>query len=289
VPQTTGLSLPRENIGEVASWGYDGSIGWREQLASDVSYDVTFNFGHARNRVNYWDEPPGAPPWQRSTGHPMCVSVSSCPAGGLLYKAIGIFKDSSDFARYCHRSDARLGDIIFADINGDCKINADDRIRIDQNGDPTYTLGLRLAAQVKRFDVSVFFHGALDAVQYFITESGEIGNFTQDFAANRWTPQNPTATGPRAFNRQEEYWVSNANTYFLRDASYIRLKSVEVGYHLSPRLAAGLGLHDVRMYANGYNLLLLDRFKVVDPETRDQNGQYYPQQRVFNVGASVTF
>ena len=289
VPQTAAIPLPRQNIGQVSSWGYDGSIGWREQLAGDVSYDVTFNFGHSRNRIDYWDEPPGAPPWQRSTGHPMCVSVTSCPAGGLLYKAIGVFKDSAAVANYPHWPGARPGDIIFEDVNHDGVIDANDRIRIDQNGDPTYTLGLRLGAQVKKFDLTLFFQGALNAVQYFITESGDIGNFTQDFAANRWTPANPNATGPRAFNRQEEYWVSNWNTYFLRDASYIRLKSVEAGYHLPARVAADLGLHDVRLYASGYNLLLLDRFQVVDPETRDSNGQYYPQQRVFNLGASVTF
>jgi len=75
----------------------------------------------------------------------------------------------------------------------------------------------------------------------------------------------------------------------LRDASFIRLKSVEVGYHLPTHLAAGLGVHDVRVYASGYNLLLWDRFAVVDPETRDSQGQYYPQQRVFNAGASLTF
>ena len=289
VPQTAGLSLPRENIGQVSSWGYDGSLGWREQLASDVSYDVTFNFGHARNRIDYWDEPPGLPPWQRSTGMPMCVSVSSCPSSdGLLYVAIGVFKDSAALA-YPHKAGARPGDIIFKDVNGDGVIDARDRVRTDKTGDPAYTLGLRLGAQVKQFDLTVFFQGAFDAVQYFITESGEIGNFTQDFAANRWTPTNPNAPGPRAFNRQEEYWVSNPNTYFLRDASYIRLKSVEAGYHLPAHLAAGLGVRDVRVYASGYNLLLLDRFQVVDPETRDSNGQYYPQQRVFNLGASVTF
>ena len=218
-----------------------------------------------------------------------CVSVTSCPAGGVLYKAIGIFKDSAAVANYPHWPGARPGDIIFEDVNHDGVIDANDRIRIDQNGDPTYTLGLRVGAQVKKFDLTLFFQGALNAVQYFITESGDIGNFTQDFAANRWTPQNPNAPGPRAFNRQEEYWVSNWNTYFLRDASYIRLKSVEAGYHLPARVAADLGLHDVRLYASGYNLLLLDRFQVVDPETRDSNGQYYPQQRVFNLGASVTF
>jgi len=289
VPQTAGLSLPRENIGQVSSWGYDGSLGWREQLASDVSYDVTFNFGHARNRIDYWDEPPGLPPWQRSTGMPMCVSVTSCPSSdGLLYVAIGVFKDSAAL-QYPHKPGARPGDIIFKDVNGDGVIDARDRVRTDKTGDPAYTLGLRLGAQVKQFDATVFFQGAFDAVQYFITESGDIGNFTQDFAANRWTPTNPNAPGPRAFNRQEEYWVSNPNTYFLRDASYIRLKSVEIGYHPPARLAAGLGVRDVRLYASGYNLLLLDRFQVVDPETRDSNGQYYPQQRVFNLGASVTF
>jgi TonB-linked SusC/RagA family outer membrane protein len=296
VPQTAGISLPRENIGQVSSWGYDGSITWREQVARDVSYDVTFNFGHARNQIDYWDEPPGAPPWQRSTGHPMCVSVSSCPSTlgpsdqwGLLYHAIGIFKDSAAVAAYPHWAGAKPGDIIFEDVNGDGKINANDRIRTDKTGDPLYTLGLRLGAQVKQFDITVFFQGALDAWQYFITESGDIGNYTAEFAANRWTPSNPNATGPRTFNRQDEYWVSNPNTYFLRDASYLRLKSVEAGYHLPTSLAAGLGLHDVRVYASGYNLLLLDRFQVVDPETRDSNGQYYPQQRVFNLGASVTF
>jgi len=69
----------------------------------------------------------------------------------------------------------------------------------------------------------------------------------------------------------------------------VRLKSVEVGYHVPSRVAARFGLRDVRVYANGYNLLLVDQFKVVDPETRDTNGQYYPQQRVFNLGASVMF
>ena len=287
VPQTAGLSLPRENIGQVSSWGYDGSIGWRDDRAGGVSYDVTFNFGHARNRVDYWDEPPGAPLWQRSTGRPMCVSVSSCP--GLLYKAIGIFRDSAEVASRPHWAGARPGDIVFADIDGNGVIDARDRIRIDQTGDPAYTFGLKLGAQVSRFDATVFFQGAFDAVQYFLTESGDIGNYTAEFAAERWTPQNPDAPGPRAFNRQDEYWISNANTYFLRDASYVRLKSLEVGYHFPSRLTGRLGLRDVRVYANGYNLLLLDRFKVVDPETRDTNGQYYPQQRVFNFGASVMF
>jgi len=296
VPQTAAIPLPRENIGVVANSGYDGSITWRQQMANDVSFQVTFNGGYAHNKILFWDEPPGAPPWQVATGHPMnCPNQANqrCDprAAGMYYVAIGIFKDSAAVANYPHWAGARPGDIIFQDVNGDGKIDANDMVRIDKTGDPTFTGGLRLAAQVKSFDVSVFFHAAFDAVQYFRTESGDIGNFTQEYAQNRWTPDNPNAPGPRTFNRQDEYWVApqNPNTYFLRDASFIRLKSVEVGYHLPAHLAAGLGVHDVRVYASGYNLLLWDRFGVVDPETRDSQGQYYPQQRAINLGASVTF
>jgi len=210
-------------------------------------------------------------------------------AAGMYYVAIGIFKDSAAVANYPHWAGARPGDIIFRDVNGDGKIDANDMVRIDKTGDPTFTGGLRLAAQVKSFDVSVFFHAAFDAVQYFRTESGDIGNFTQEYAQNRWTPENPDAPGPRTYNRTDEYWVANANTYFLRDASFIRLKSVDVGYHLPTHVAAALGVHDVRVYASGYNLLLWDKFQILDPETRDNQGQYYPQQRVFNAGASLTF
>src|SRR6266550_6851515 len=281
VPQTAAIPLPRENIGVVANQGYDGSITWQQQVASDVSFQVSLNGGYAQNKILFWDEPPGAPPWQRSTGYQMST--------GLYYKAIGVFRDSAAVANYPHWAGARPGDLIFQDVDHNDTLDARDRIRINANGDPKFTGGLRLAAQLKNFDVSVFFHAAFDAVQYFRTESGEIGNFTAEYAQNRWTPENPDAPGPRTYNRTDEYWVANANTYFLRDASFIRLKSVDVGYHLPAHVAAAVGVHDVRLYANGYNLHLWDKFQILDAETRDNQGQYYPQQRVFNAGASLTF
>ena len=281
VPQTTGLSLPRENIGKVRSWGYDGSITWRQQFSDGVSYYITFNGGYAQNKILFWDESPGAPPWQRSTGYRMNT--------GLFYKAIGVFKDQTAVDAYPHMPGARPGDVIFADINGDGAITADDRIRINKNGDPTFTGGLQLGAQVKRLDVSLFFQGAFDAVQYWRTQSGDIGNYFEEFARNRWTPDHPTDEYPRAFNREEEYWISNNNTYFLRDASFIRLKTVEIGYRLPHHLTSGLRLQDLRVYASGFNVLTWDKLKLLDPEARTDNGAYYTQQRVFNVGASVTF
>ncbi len=290
VPQTAALPLPRENIGRVASWGYDGSITWRQQFSGGVSYDVTFNGGYAQNKVEFWDEAPGAPAWQRSTGYRMCIpGTQACPNGGLYYQAIGVFKDQAAVDAYPHVAGARPGDIIFADIDGDGKITANDRIRINKTGDPTVTVGLRLGAQLRSVDVAVFFQGAFDAVQYWRTQSGDIGNYYEEFAANRWTPEHPTDRYPRAFNREEEYWISNDNTYFLRDASYIRLKTVEIGYRVPSRLTSSVRLRDLRLYASGFNVVTWDKFKLLDPEARSQNGAYYTQQRVINVGASVNF
>jgi TonB-linked SusC/RagA family outer membrane protein len=281
VPRTTGLSLPRENIGEVASWGYDGSVTWRQEVSSDASFDLTFNGGYAQNKINFWDEAPGAPEWQRSTGSRMST--------GLYYRAIGVFKDQAAVDAYPHWNNARPGDIIFEDYNKDGVINSDDRVRINKNGDPTFTGGLTLDGQVKNFDLTVFLQGAAGAMQYLETESGDIGNFTQSFAENRWTPDNPDASGPRTYNRQDEYWVSNNNTYFYRSTDYLRLKTVELGYRVPNRLTSSLGMDNLRVYVSGFNLATWDSFKEADPESRNSSGQYYPQARVFNIGTSLAF
>lgn len=281
VPQTTGLSLPRENIGQVESWGYDGSLMWREAVAPEISYDITLNFGYAQNRIKYWDEPPGAPDYQKSTGHKMNT--------GLYYRAIGVFEDSAALEAYPHWPGAMPGDIIFEDVNGDNEITSDDRVRINKNGEPTWTGGLTLGAQVKDFDVTAFFQGAWGAVQYLETESGDIGNYLKDYADKRWRPGAPNDKHPRAYNRQDEYWVSNNNTYFLRSTDYVRLKTLELGYRVPDSVLDQLGMSNLRLYVSGFNLVTWDKFKLMDPEARSSSGQYYPQKRVFNIGASATF
>src|SRR5690625_7110190 len=81
-----------QNIGEVRSWGYEGSVSWFDQANSDFSYGATFNLSYATNEIKYWDEPPGAPKWQRSTGHPMNT--------GLYYRSIGVFESWEDVENY---------------------------------------------------------------------------------------------------------------------------------------------------------------------------------------------
>lgn len=289
VPQTSGLTLPRENIGEVRSWGYDGSITYRNNVGNEFFYDVTLNGTYALNEIKFWDEAPGAPEWQKSTGHPMFTD--------LYYIADGIYQNQEQIDNSPHWNGARPGDVIFKDINGDGEITADDRKRIDKTDVPKFTGGFELAGSYKAFDFTVFFQGATGAVVYTQTESGEIGNFRADFADNRWIgdldgdgePDRPSTTDPRVWNRGDEYWASNANTYFLEETDYVRLKTVELGYNLPDDILEKVGMRDMRIYTNAFNLLTLSKIKFMDPEAGSGSGQYYPQKRVVNVGLSVSF
>ncbi|MCW9706414.1 SusC/RagA family TonB-linked outer membrane protein [Fodinibius salsisoli] len=296
IPQTSGLSLPEENIGEVSSYGVDGSINWSDQVNEDLIYNISLNAGWATNEINYWDEPAGAPEWQQSTGSKMDT--------GLFYVADGIFQNEADIDEYGaywagDRDAVRPGDIKFKDIDGDGEITADDRVRSDRNDVPEWTGGITFQASYKQFDFTAFFQGAAGASQYIQTESGDFGNYFNQFAQKRWRPdpdnammQHPDqdhAEGPRAFQRTEEYWIANGNTYFFRNTDYVRLKTLEIGYNMPTNLTSRLGMQNMRIYLNGFNLFTWDSFGLMDPETQNGAGSYYPQKRVINAGISLTF
>ena len=283
VPTSSGLEglLPRENIGEVSNKGFDFSIGYNDKIGN-LTYQVNLNGGKQKNRIDFWDEPPGAPDYQRSTGRPI--------GSGLYYNAIGIFRDQSAIDKYPHISNAKPGDIIFEDYNGDGKIDANDRVRYDKSDMPTFTGGLGFNLQYQGFDLSTLFQAATGAVRYISTESGEIGNFLQSFAEERWTPANPDAPGPRTFNRSNEYWVARGNTFWLRKTDYVRLKNIELGYSIPARFAGRAGMQNLRVYVNAFNLLTYSPdMKEFDPELGTGSGQGYPLQKIVNFGLSLTF
>jgi len=291
VPQTTGLTLPAENIGKVDNRGFDFKFDWNDKIGRDLIYSVSVNGGYAKNKIKYWDEAPGAPEWQKSTGHPMETS--------LYYIYDGVFKDWNEINDperpvYDITNDdgLRPGDMKFKDLDGDDKITADDQKRFDKNRQPTLTGGVNLFVQYKGFDLTLLFQGATGSWGRFFTESGTIGNYTKDFAKHHWTAANPSSTDPRAFDRNGEYWGGgNAanNTYWMQKTNYLRLKNFEIGYSLPKSLLAPTGISNFRIYANGLNLFTITPAKDVDPESTSDSGQYYPQARVVNFGFSLTF
>ncbi len=147
-----------------------------------------------------------------------------------------------------------------------------------------------MALQYKGFDFSALVQMATGAIQYINTESGEIGNFLQDFANNRWTPQNINSSGPRTFNRGNEYWVGNGNTYWVHKTDYGRLKNIELGYSIPANILSRVSIQRLRVYINAYNLITVSPdLKDFDPELGPGSGQGYPLQKIINVGLSLTF
>jgi hypothetical protein len=136
------------------------------------------------------------------------------------------------------------------------------------------------------------FQGATGGLLFFGTESGTIGNYLKYSYDHRWTVENPSSSDPRLANRGNTYYSSGgfgANTYWLRSSNYLRLKNVELAYNVPAKLTQKAGMSNVRLYVNGINLVTWDKMKIWDPESTSGNGQYYPQSKILNVGARVTF
>ena len=275
VPATTGLSLPMENIGKVENHGYEFSVGFKKKFGK-LLFNVNVSGGYAQNKILYWDEPPGAPAYQKSTGHPMHTS--------LYYEAIGIFKDTAQINSYPHWPGARPGDIIFKDVNHDGVINGQDMVRINKTSLPTFTGAINFSLAYKRFNLDLMFQGATGGVRYHPPgNSGEIGNYFQDDAQGRWTVNNPNAKKPRAWTRNNPYWSNQPNTYWLRSTNYLRLKNVYLSYAIITNKA---GIDNLRVYFTGTNLFTLDKLVNFDPET---TGLGYPPNKVMNIGFNLTF
>ena len=285
VPQTTGMTLPAENIGKVSNRGWELQIGYHGQ-AGELQYNVSVNGGYAKNRIDYWDEAPGSPAWQRTTGKPM-YTYQAYIYDGVFATQEEIDANELDYSAITNT--LRPGDMKYKDFDGDGRITPDDRVRNDKTNIPTFQGGVNMSAKYRNFDLSILFQGATGAQVYISTgESGSIGNYLLDVYRKRWTIDNPSSEHPRIADRSNQYY-SNDNTYWLRSTDYLRLKNIELGYTVPSTLGQRAGINSLRFYVNALNLFTIDKLNVLDPESTGGLGQYYPQARIINMGLTVVF
>lgn len=282
VPTYSGLSLPAENLGKVKNHGFEIVTSYRDR-AGDFEWGATGNVTYANNEVIYMDEATNTPQWQKATGHPI--------DGMIMYKALGIYQTQEEIDATPHLSGTKPGDLQYQDTNGDKKITWDDAVRIDKSTTPKWIFGLTLNGSWKGIDLNVFFQGQADAQQLVMPGM----NMATDFYEGRWmesnTPeQNAAAKWPRAFMKAAavDNRNSQSSTWWLRDASFVRLKSMELGYTFPRNLTKHIGVEKLRIYANGNNLFTIDSMGIFDPEMTAGIGGY-PIQRTLTFGANVTF
>ena len=296
LPSIVGLgSNPRANVGKVLSEGFDGNFAYREKI-NKVDITVRGNITYSKNTILEKDEENNVYTYQMERDY----RVNQ--AKGLI--ALGLFKDYDDI-RNSPRQDfgtVQPGDIKYKDVNGDGVVNDGDKVAIGATTRPNMIYGFGISASWKGLDVNVHFQGAgktsffIDGPTVYAFSSGEWGNILADVAgSNRWieheisgtmSTENPNASYPRL-----SYGGNNNNyrqsTYWLRNGSYLRLKTLELGYSIPKPLVNKIRFNNIRLFLRGSNLLTFSSFKLWDPELGSSTGTEYPLAKSFTLGLSV--
>lgn len=290
VPALFGASLPIENLAKVDNKGFEIELGHRNHINKDFSYSINGNVTFTKNKIVYQDEADSDNPNIRRTGSPIGSQV------GLI--AMGLFQsqDEIDNAPAQFNDVLAPGDIKYADINGpdgvpDGVVDRYDEKIIGGSFAPEIIYGFSGGLQYKNLDFSFLFQGAGKIKQSYGGEGivpfflGTGPAYKQNL--DRWTPDNPNASEPRVLIDGSQN--RRSSTFWLKDASYLRLKNVEIAYNVPVKLFAKNLIKSIRVYANANNVFTLTKIKNFDPENSQSRGWGYPQLRIWNVGLNVNF
>ncbi|MCQ2170040.1 MAG: TonB-dependent receptor [Bacteroidales bacterium] len=287
IPYYSGLTydLPDENIGIVSNRGIEIQLSHENRVCNgDLIYRINGNFLFARNRVEYMDETPWGEghEYMALTGHPM--------GSGLYYQVAGINKTQADLDSHPQMSGATLGDFYFEDLDGDGQITTFDRKRCDLTVVPEIVYGLTASLSWKNLDFSMLFQGQARARFYYAPQVDPVSyNVEANAARNAWTLNNTDADYPRLGSNVSNGGVTSSSFYY-RNAAFLRLKNVELGYTLPQSLFGPKGIiKGIRFNIGGYNLYTFSELKTIDPEQSDTSYATYPQVRIFNFGAKFMF
>lgn len=301
IPGTMGI-LPdvKANLGKAKGQGVDMELNYEKSFTKDLWLTGRGTFTYATSEAVEWEEPDySATPWLSKIGKSLGQTWGYI-AERLFIDDEEVKNSPTQFGEYM------AGDIKYRDVNGDGKISELDKVPIGYPTTPEINYGFGLSAGYKGVDVSFFFQGSgrqsfwLDQKKITPFLDGNSGQSDDDglkgenqvlqyIANSYWSEsnRNPYAFWPRLSNQT----VTNNNqtsTWFMQDATFLRLKSVEIGYTLPRDILKKIKVQNFRIYASGTNLLCWSKFKLWDPEMAG-NGLGYPIQRVFNVGINLGF
>ena len=282
------------NIGVAENHGYEFELGYKNKT-QNLSYWFNANYSFARNKIVYMDETPYPYPGLASTGGRIGQPKGLLADG--LYNAVEEINDPTRPISAWEGAGLVPGDIKYVDVNQDGKIDDNDKTDIGHPNIPEIVYGLSFGFEWKGFELSALLQGT-ENVSTYITGDGEVafkGGQKAGFEFNkeRWTPERyangDKITFPRltlgSYPHNYQY-----SSYWQKDASYIRLKNLEVAYRFNLPILKAMGVSNLRVFANGQNLYTLTKMPFYDPElAANSSGGVYPMMRVFNFGFNVQF
>lgn len=296
------------NAGNIRNTGNDLSIQFRDQIGS-FKYNVGGNFSWNRHEVkDLVDQEINMGElmqFKTMEGYPMSFYEGYIVDGIWQEDEIDDIIDwlirnnrLSNPDNYNTHNYTAPGDLRFKDINGDGLIDHNDRVKIG-NPWPKLVYGFNLGGEYRGFDLYAFFQGVYGNDLYHLNKR-VTDNLTGDYsftynAFNRWTPDNPTDQ-PRIVYTDPNANLTTSSSYFVERGSYMRLKSLQVGYTLPLPVLSRLQLDKLRIYFSGQNLLTFTNYTGYDPElstgpntAKNLDQGMYPQSRTFFMGIELTF
>ncbi len=288
----------RANVGEATSKGFDGSIDYNQTFSNGWWIQGRTNFTYAVSKLTKLEEPDySSTPWLSHIGQSINQNYG--------YIAERLFVDQREVDNSPQQSFGKYsgGDIKYHDINGDDRISGLDVVPIGYPTSPEIVYGFGFSTGYKAIDFSVFFQGLAKESFWIDTKYSSpfvntiddntigLGNnqLLKAWSNSYWSEENPNvyARWPRL---SVDYLANNnqTSTWFMQDGSFLRLKSLEIGFTLPKNISSRLNMTKCRFYASGTNLLTFSKFKLWDPEMGG-NGLGYPIQRVLNLGVLVGF
>ncbi len=305
VPSFVGLStMPWDNIGRMRSWGFDGSAEYNRQFR-DLTVSARASFTYASNKILEYNNFSNVYPYMDEKGQKM-YQQRGYVALGLFGSDEEIKRSPTQFSEAIH-SQLRPGDIKYADINGDGMIDAFDEVPIGYSDIPEITYGFGASLNWRgMIDFSFFFQGTGRVTAFEMgetlapfTDSNPLENgFYADVVKKHWSVENPDPHARYPRLSEVPYQDNNnykASTFWQRDASYLRLKNMEIGYTFPKRWTERIGLSTVRLYVSGMNLWTWAKdLHLYDPELGVRtgsatDGRKYPLNRVYNFGLNINF
>jgi len=290
-------AYPIANIGKTETKGFEISLSYNDDISDKISFSNTFNFTTAENlvkEINNGDKYI----WGSGYGIPF-TSLTQFRQGespGIFwgYKTNGIFQNQSEISNHATQDNAQPGDIRYVDVNGDNKIDSEDRTKI---GDPfpDFTLGWNFAINVSNFDLSVFTYASVGNDIFRGYERNL--NYTNKFASvlNRWTGEGSSSIEPR-YSFIDANNNTRASDRYVEDGSFVKIKNIQLGYNFP--LSESSSLTSLRIYALAKNAFTFTDYRGYDPEISNGGGPVldtgvdrgtYPSPRIVSLGLNIKF
>ena len=284
IPEYTGLILPNENIGVVVNKGIELELTHTKVLG-DVSWRVAGNVSYSHNNVVSISESKDIVEWKKQEGHVLGATQ--------YYHAIGIFRTQAEVDAAPIYPGTIVGDLQYQDKDGDGKITANDMYTMDKTNTPEIVFGLNFSVNYKSLSLWTNFAGATRVWQYYHMNAKIVVNQLQDVIVNRYTPGSLDSKYPILptveFNPSSAEVDGLVSDFWLKDATYARLKTLQLSYNLPQNLLSKVKIQSMKIFVNGQNLFTIDNVKWADPENTSNRSAYYPQSKIFNLGINLTF